>query len=575
MDCPKVFNDPVHSSIQMPLYCQWIIDTPQFQRLRYIKQLGCTCYVFPGAVHTRFDHSLGVSHLAGKLATTLQRHEPSIQTNEIACVEIAGLCHDLGHGPFSHAFENIIPPDENGRKWRHEEQSVLVFEYLIEKNKLKKKMQEFGIYQQELEFICELILGRSRQSDQKLIRENKFYLYQIVNNSVNGVDVDKWDYFARDALFLGMKSAFDFQRIIPFVRVYDIQRRGGVMRKELCFRDKVSSDLNHMFLTRRRLHYASYQHRVSNIIAIMLRDALFAASEHLKFPGRNGTEYNLLECVKDPEAFCQVNDGVINEIMRSRSSEKGMVKAREILDRIHNRQLYQCIVEIQHAAEVLRTIDPADIKKCVVADDDEDSLSSDEKIWRSENLEIAVSHFDYGKGNENPLLHIPFYKKSQENSKVKARFLQEDKLPADLPQQFEDVTLRIFTKVPGLKRSVLKQATNYFYASARRLFRRRETPLTPLKHFSLSNSPNHSPPPSLPVGAVSPIPSLTPTMSLKSGESGAEDRVGSSDSRSSPAAEMDPKSDSDQNGAAAAGSLESGEPEASVTVVKKLFDEDS
>eukprot|EP00057_Strongylocentrotus_purpuratus_P021442 XP_011675916.1 PREDICTED: deoxynucleoside triphosphate triphosphohydrolase SAMHD1-like [Strongylocentrotus purpuratus] len=269
-----------------------------------------------------------------------------ILDSEVACVEIAGLCHDLGHGPFSHAFENIVPLDKDGKKWKHEKQSVILLKYLIKRNSLEKKLEKCDIKADELDFIYELILGV--EDETKMLRKEKCYLYQIVNNKVNGVDVDRWDYCARDTYYLGMKSAFDFNRILPFVKV--LKRKQG-SKKELCFRDKVASDLNHMFLTRRRLHYTSYQHRVSNLITIMLKDAFRKAADHLVFVGEGGKKYSLLESVKDPMAFCQVNDTIINEIMRSPSQEPGMVKAREIIDRVHKRELYKCIYECEHANE--------------------------------------------------------------------------------------------------------------------------------------------------------------------------------------------------------------------------------
>eukprot|EP00057_Strongylocentrotus_purpuratus_P021436 XP_011675910.1 PREDICTED: deoxynucleoside triphosphate triphosphohydrolase SAMHD1-like [Strongylocentrotus purpuratus] len=288
MDLSKVYNDPIHTSVQMPEHCQIIIDTQEFQRLRFIKQLGCTFYVFPSAVHTRFEHSIGVSHLAGKLASMLQQSERNssypISDSEVACVEIAGLCHDLGHGPFSHAFEGVVPADKDGKKWKHEEQSVKMLKYLIKHNGLEEKLKKepYKIESEDIEFICQLILGVKK--DDEMLRKDKLCLYQIVNNFVNGVDVDKWDYFARDTHYLGMKSAFDLNRILPFVKVLEV-KRGDETRRELCFRDKVANDLNLMFFTRRRLHYTAYQHRVTKVISIMLKDAFLEAAGHLVFVG--------------------------------------------------------------------------------------------------------------------------------------------------------------------------------------------------------------------------------------------------------------------------------------------------
>ncbi|PIK41994.1 putative deoxynucleoside triphosphate triphosphohydrolase SAMHD1-like, partial [Apostichopus japonicus] len=92
-----VFNDSVHGHIEIHPLLVSIIDTPEFQRLRFIKQMGMCYFVYPGASHNRFEHSLGVSYLAGELARSLQSKQKNLKITkeDILCVEIAGLCHDL------------------------------------------------------------------------------------------------------------------------------------------------------------------------------------------------------------------------------------------------------------------------------------------------------------------------------------------------------------------------------------------------------------------------------------------------------------------------------------------------
>ncbi|XP_072181381.1 deoxynucleoside triphosphate triphosphohydrolase SAMHD1-like [Diadema setosum] len=448
----KTINDAIHGIIEIPPYCMLIIDTPEFQRLRDIKQLGPVCFVYPCAVHTRFDHSLGVCHMAGVLARRLKADKTSKMTEvDVRCVEIAGLCHDLGHGPLSHTYQEFI--EEQGKDWKHEEQSVRILRHLIEANNLYGELRRFRIDDKEVHVIFQLIDVKNTEKED-LIPPHKFFLKQIVNNSINGIDVDKWDYVARDARLLGIPSAFEVERVLKFVKACYVKRNDEEKRKEICFRDKVASDLNHLFLTRRRLHYAAYHHRVTTSISIMYRHAFRLAYKHLKFQGKNEM-FNLLDCWKDEEAFCKATDVITRDIMGSKSTNPGMEKAQRIIRRIYSRQLYQCIIEITHAKGKVRSDDPKEIRKYLVADDN--AQPEDKQVWNKDRLFVEVSIFDYGMGSKNPFHEIPVYKKSQENEEAEP--LTPQKIPADVPHELEDMTVRIYTSVTGAD---LTRARKYY-----------------------------------------------------------------------------------------------------------------
>ncbi len=121
----KIFNDPVYGFVSVPYGLLLdLIDHPYFQRLRRIRQLGLTPYVYPGALHTRFHHALGALHLTQQAIETLCGKDVSITPEESQAVCVAILLHDIGHGPFSHALEHTLVD------MHHEDISMLFMEDL-------------------------------------------------------------------------------------------------------------------------------------------------------------------------------------------------------------------------------------------------------------------------------------------------------------------------------------------------------------------------------------------------------------------------------------------------------------
>eukprot|EP01126_Amoeba_proteus_P026440 TRINITY_DN26185_c0_g1_i1.p1 TRINITY_DN26185_c0_g1~~TRINITY_DN26185_c0_g1_i1.p1 ORF type:complete len:213 (-),score=36.78 TRINITY_DN26185_c0_g1_i1:218-817(-) len=150
----KIFNDPIHGHIEVPLYCLNIIDTPQFQRLRDLKQLGSVYFIFPGASHNRFEHSIGVGHLAESFVNRLRTKQPELEISnmDVRNITVGGLIHDIGHGPFSHSFEKWILSYRPELNFHHEEMSIKMFRHLIDENSLEYE-------EEDVRFISELVSG--------------------------------------------------------------------------------------------------------------------------------------------------------------------------------------------------------------------------------------------------------------------------------------------------------------------------------------------------------------------------------------------------------------------------------
>ena len=225
-------TDHIHGEIEVPPLCQAFLRSVPFDRLKSIKQLGSTDYVFPGATHTRYGHSLGTMHLAGNFLNHLMKKRPGCASKEdLLCVMLAGLLHDVGHGPFSHLWEWFMAEARPKAKWTHESTSLMLIDYIIEENNLFPLCEEHGLTARDIIFIKELISGPLKQKDNGWPYEGrgpeKFFLYEFIANKISSVDVDKWDY---------MLGRYDFGLYLNFItasRVLCVLPKLGGMAMEV------------------------------------------------------------------------------------------------------------------------------------------------------------------------------------------------------------------------------------------------------------------------------------------------------------------------------------------------------
>lgn len=219
----KILNDPVYGFITLPEGLVFeLIEHPYFQRLRRIKQVGLTEYVYPGATHSRFHHALGAMHLMQQALNTLQSKGIEISPSEYEAALIAILLHDIGHGPFSHTLEQVITP-------LHHEDITSVF--MRELNK---------IFNGGLDLAIQIFEGTY----------NKAFLHQLVSSQL---DMDRMDYLNRDSFFTGVaEGVISYDRIIQMLNV----KEGNIVVEE-----KGIYSVEKFLIARRLMYWQVYLHK--------------------------------------------------------------------------------------------------------------------------------------------------------------------------------------------------------------------------------------------------------------------------------------------------------------------------
>jgi len=407
----KIFQDDIHGPIEICLFGAKIIDTPEFQRLRNIKQLGSGYYVFPSASHNRFEHSIGTAYLARSLINEIATNQPEldITPEQKINVELAGLCHDLGHGPFSHIYDDIylkdkIPDDHPFR--HHEQRSCAILAMINDKYNI-------GISIENIKQI-QIMIHPEREKD----KSN--FLFQIVSNGKNGIDVDKFDYIARDTKALGIHYGFDHKRIFPYCKV---------IQGEICYCNKIIFNIFELFDTRYRLHKQVYNHPTVKRVDMTFAKIFVRLEKILPSfdkPFENEMLTNFLKLTDSIMDF----PFLIDDKWISDDKLHILYDIRSILNDLKTRNL-EVIIE----AILMKTGDKSnEVWKnwCL-----ENNKDPDEYIYSLRKLSFSA-------GTRNPLNYVKFFIKN--TNELMSRKEINTVMGSILPKQFEEKYLLIFRK---------------------------------------------------------------------------------------------------------------------------------
>ncbi len=297
-------NDPILGFIGVTELEKRVIDSEPYQRLRRIKQLSGGHFVYPTAEHTRFGHCLGAMHLASRLGEKLLPHL-GLGDDDLQEVRVASLLHDIGHGPFSHVFEEVLLEH---RGMNHEDMT----EWIIEESVVGDLLSDFGIVPSR---VADLVRGRRKKK-----------VDAVLAGIVAGqIDADKMDYLVRDSFYCGVNyGLIDQDRLLDNVEIGE----DYAMEFSLATRGTLEAFL----VARYEMFMNVYYHKTVRSVEVMLVKLMTAANDVLQ-----------LVDFGSPEEFLKLDDiSVVSRIRKVDPSESAeAAEALEMVRRLDSRVLYK------------------------------------------------------------------------------------------------------------------------------------------------------------------------------------------------------------------------------------------
>jgi HD superfamily phosphohydrolase len=356
--------------------------------------------------------------------------------------QLAGLCHDLGHGVLSHGFDQFLHECDSSLP-AHEERSVSLLRHIVAKYSV-------NLPQQILDVACELI-----HPQHNLDVVLPMWWYQIIANDQDSIDVDKFDYLKRDATALGLSNMnLDIDRFMEYARICKVHTRNDESTEStstnLCiaYPHKLQYDINQIFIARHRLHAQVYQHSVVRAIERMLQDVLKCMKTTLLA--------DLCQFDASPERFIKWTDDIFThtyiQLLEKQNilSKDDAQRACHLLTAIDNRNLYHLLAEVKVPRKDVDTSSVASARA---------STEDNKKLYSQIQTEYASSlDSKYGKDQWyidtvqigyalNPLYHVRFYEKTQDTTELRiAKHIPFQQSSYTFPICSKDRVYRIYAK---------------------------------------------------------------------------------------------------------------------------------